>query len=87
MCASSNYAMHAMHACSNHSSNDFTTACRYLQAFRPTFRSDDNRGLGDVRTAGALLTVAWLNGRVANYPLYFPCLEGEHNKPPYAPTL
>ena len=53
--------------------------------FRPTFRSEDRGGLGDSLAAGALLSVCWQNGRIANYPLYFPSIQGEHNKPPFAP--
>jgi len=56
----------------------------HTQAFRPTFRADDRGGLDQGRAAGALLSVCWANGRIANYPLYFPSLEGQHNKPPYA---
>lgn len=52
-------------------------------AFRPTFRRDERYGLDQGAAAGALLSVCWENGRIANYPLYFPSLEGEHNKPPF----
>lgn len=54
------------------------------QEFRPTFRADDRVGMSHERPGGTLLSVCWPNGRIANYPLYFPSLEGEHNKPPWS---
>lgn len=57
--------------------------CRRAQVFRPTFRREERHGLEQGSAAGALLTVCWENGRIANYPLYFPSLEGEHNKAPF----
>jgi hypothetical protein len=57
--------------------------CWRAQVFRPTFRREERHGLDQGSAAGTLLTVCWENGRIANYPLYFPSLEGEHNKPPF----